>query len=251
MRFVPASCLRVGMQVAKTLYGINSEKLLAEGIILNKKYIDSIRRLSFPGVYINDDLSKDIEIINTINDELRIETMNGVKKIFVETKEYKDPRERTEDISKQVDSIVDELLANKNMMVNMIDLKCFDNYTYLHSVNVAVLTIVTGIAMNLDRYTLSRLGLSAILHDIGKVFINKRIINKPGVLTAEEFEEMKKHSLLGYNYAREKFKLPNSRITASSTIMKNSTVRVIRAPRAAEASLYSAGLLPSRIFMMP
>lgn len=210
MRFVPASCLRDGMQVAKTLYGINSEKLLAEGIILNKKFIDSIRRLSFPGVYINDDLSKDIEIINTISDELRIETMNGVKKIFIESKEYKDPRERTEDISKQIDSIVDELLANRNMMVNMIDLKCFDNYTYLHSVNVAVLAIVTGIAMNLDRYTLSRLGLSAILHDIGKVFINKRIINKPGVLTDEEFEEMKKHSLLGYNYAREKFKLPNS-----------------------------------------
>lgn len=210
MRFVPASCLRVGMQVAKTLYGINSEKLLAEGIILNEKYIEGIRRLSFPGIYINDDLSRDIEIINTISDELRIETMNGVKKIFVEAKEHKDPKERTEDITKQVDSIVEELLTNKSMMVNMIDLKCFDNYTYLHSVNVAVLSIVTGISMNLDRVSLTRIGLSAILHDIGKIFINKKIVNKPNVLTNEEFEEMKKHSLLGYNYAKEKFKLPNT-----------------------------------------
>jgi HD-GYP domain-containing protein (c-di-GMP phosphodiesterase class II) len=213
MRFVPASCLREGMQVAKTLYGKNSEKLLVTGVVLNKKYILGIRRLCYPGVYIDDDLSKDIEIINTISDELRLETMNGIKKIFVEVKDNHDPKAATDKMTQQVDSIVDELLANKNMMVNMIDLKCFDNYTYLHSVNVAVLAIVTGIAMGLDRVTLSRLGLSAILHDIGKVFINKKIVNKPSVLTTEEFEEMKKHSLLGYNYAKEKYKLPSASYT--------------------------------------
>lgn len=208
MRFVPASCLREGMQVAKTLYGTNSEKLLVVGVVLSKKYIQRIKEMSYPGVYINDDISRDIEIINTISDELRIETMNGIKKIFLEVNDNKDPRERTEDVSRQVDGIVEELLANKNMMVNMIDLKCFDNYTYLHSVNVAVLSIVTGIAMGLDRLSLTRLGLSAILHDIGKVFINKGIVNKPDVLTDEEFVEMKKHSQLGFNYARDKFNLP-------------------------------------------
>lgn len=213
MRFVPAGCLRVGMQVAKTLYGKNSERLLAEGVILNKKYIESIRRLSYSGVYINDDLSKDIEIINIISDELRIETMRGIKKLFIDAKDLKNPRGKKEMITQQVESIVEELLANQNMMVNMIDLKCFDDYTYLHSVNVAVLAIVTGIAMGLDRVTLSRLGLSAILHDIGKVFIDKKIVNKPDVLTDEEFEEMKRHSLLGYNYAKDKFKLPTASYT--------------------------------------
>lgn len=210
MRFVPASCLREGMKVAKTLYGRNSERLLTEGVILNKSYIESIRRLSFAGVYINDDLSRDIEIINTISDELRIETMNGIKRMFIDAKNIKDPREKLNEISVRVETIVDELLSNKNMMVNMLDLKCFDNYTYLHSVNVAVLSIITGIALGLDRPVLSRLGLSAILHDIGKVFIDKSIVNKPGVLTDEEFEEMKKHSTLGFNYAKDKFKLPTT-----------------------------------------
>jgi HD-GYP domain-containing protein (c-di-GMP phosphodiesterase class II) len=60
---------------------------------------------------------------------------------------------------------------------------------------------------------LTRLGLSAILHDIGKIFINKKIINKPGVLTDEEFEEMKKHSQLGFDYAKEKFQLPPASYT--------------------------------------
>ncbi|NLT15350.1 MAG: HD-GYP domain-containing protein, partial [Clostridiales bacterium] len=175
MRFVPASCLREGMKVARTLYGRNSERLLTEGIVLNKSYIDSIRRMSFAGVYINDDLSRDIEIINTISDELRIETMNGIKKTFIEAKNSRDPRVKVDEISTHVDTIIDELLSNKNMMVNMLDLKCFDNYTYLHSVNVAVLSIITGIALGLERAVLSRLGLSALLHDIGKVFIDINI----------------------------------------------------------------------------
>jgi HD-GYP domain-containing protein (c-di-GMP phosphodiesterase class II) len=107
----------------------------------------------------------------------------------------------------QVDSIIAELLANKNMMVNMIDLKCFDNYTYMHSVNVAVLSVVMGIAIGFEREMLSLLGLSAILHDIGKVFISKRIIDKPGILTEKEFEEMRKHPQLGYDHAKMRFGL--------------------------------------------
>lgn len=210
MRFVPASCLREGMQIAKTLYGKYGEMLLIVGVVLNDRYIDSIQRLNYPGVYIEDDLSKDIEIVSVISDELRIETMNGVKKLFSEANSKKNRVQKSEEIKKLIDTIVDELLENSSMMINMIDLKCFDNYTYLHSVNVAVLSIVTGIAMGLDKLTLSRLGLSAILHDIGKVFISKKIVNKPDVLTTEEFEEMKRHSQLGFTYTKEKFKLPTA-----------------------------------------
>ena len=207
MRFVPAGCLREGMETAKPLYGRNNEILLMAGIRLSQKYIDSIRRKKFSGVYINDDLSRDIDIVNTISDELRIETSRGIKKLFMEIKDHNDPRATMKSIVQQVDGIIEELLANKNVMVNMIDLKCFDNYTYMHSVNVAVLSIVVGIAMGFEREVLTRLGLSAILHDIGKVFISSKIINKPGVLTDKEFDEMKKHSQLGYDYARRRLKL--------------------------------------------
>jgi HD-GYP domain-containing protein (c-di-GMP phosphodiesterase class II) len=209
MRFVPANCLREGMQVARTLYGKNNEKLLAAGITLNEHLISSVQKLKYAGLYIDDDYSRDIEIISTISDDLRVESVNNIKKVFLEA-ESNLQKVKTENVKKQVDVIVDELLDNKHMMINMIDLKCFDNYTYSHSVNVAVLSLVIGIALGLDRKTLSRLGLGAILHDIGKVFINKDILNKPDILTDDEFKEMKKHSQLGYIYAKEKFKLPNT-----------------------------------------
>lgn len=208
MRFVPTNCLRDGMQLAKTLYGKNSELLLNSGVILNEAYIDSIKRLKYPGIYINDDISKDIEIINVISDELRIKTMQGIKKIFMKAENGGKLLTKEADLSQLIKNIIDELLANKGIMVNMIDLKCFDDYTYAHSVNVAVLSVITGISLGLKQDLLVKLGLGALLHDIGKVFIDKKVLNKPGHLTSEEFKEMRTHSALGYKYAREQLRLP-------------------------------------------
>lgn len=207
MRFVPTNCLREGMELAKTLYGKNSELLLTGGIILNQSYIDSIRRLKYSGVYINDDISKDIEVVNVISDNLRIETMNGIKRIFVKA-ENGSRQVKESELRQQVGDIVDELLRNKGIMVNMIDLRCFDNYTYSHSVNVAVLSIIIGIALGLKKDALVQLGLGSLMHDIGKVFIDKNILNKPGKLTDGEFKEIKEHSERGYQYVKDKFNLP-------------------------------------------
>lgn len=209
MRFVPANCLREGMKLASTLYGKNNEKLLICGAILTDKYIQSINRLKYPGIYIEDDLSKDIDIINIISDSLRIETLNGVKKLFMKAESGSQQILNEKNIISYVESIIDELLRNRGMMVNMIDLKCFDNYTYSHSVNVAILSIIIGISLRLRRSELTNLGIGALMHDIGKVFISKKIINKQDKLTDEEFEEIKTHSMRGYEYLKEKFDFPN------------------------------------------
>ncbi len=107
-----------------------------------------------------------------------------------------------------VNDIVSEITINENATVNMMDLKVFDDYTYYHSVNVSVLSIVVGAAEGLGKSKLYELGLGALLHDIGKVFVPKEILNKSGKLTPEEFEEIKKHSLMGNWYLREKWQVP-------------------------------------------
>ncbi len=83
MRFVPANCLREGMIIGQTLYGRNEERLLVVGTILSNKYIKSISSLGISGLYIDDEVSRDIEIQNVITEELRVETMKGVKSLFV------------------------------------------------------------------------------------------------------------------------------------------------------------------------
>jgi HD-GYP domain-containing protein (c-di-GMP phosphodiesterase class II) len=211
MRYIPADNLKAGMELARTVYNKTDAPYLVEGTALTENYIDSIRRQEFSGLYINDEFSKDIEVISVVSDKLRYETVNVVKQLFsLNEKKTSDKQlaaKKTEMVS-QINSIIDELLDNKELMINMIDLKCFDNYTYAHSVNVAVLSLFIGISMGFARNTLSELGLSAILHDIGKIFIAKEIINKPAKLTDEEFEEIKTHSFRGYEYARDKYRLP-------------------------------------------
>ncbi len=74
-------------------------------------------------------------------------------------------------------------------------IKNFDEYTFNHSVNVCVLAIAFGNALGLNKRRLSELGIAALFHDIGKLTIPKKILNKPGQLTNEEWDIMKQHPL--------------------------------------------------------
>lgn len=209
MRFVPAYCLREGMVLGQPLYGRNNELLLAKGIVLNNNFIESIHRLNINGIYVDDDISKDIEIANVISDSIKRKTIKSIKDIFIVGEEKPQITQiRLRNIKMQIENIIDEILYNDNLMINMIDLKVFDDYTYYHSLNVAIISIILGVALGFNRNELYNLGLGALLHDIGKVFIPKEILNKKGKLTDEEYEIVKKHPELGYEYVREKFEIP-------------------------------------------
>jgi HD-GYP domain-containing protein (c-di-GMP phosphodiesterase class II) len=210
MRFVPASCLRQGMKICKTLYGKNNEVLLTAGTVLTDGYINRITQLKYNGTYIEDDLSKNIEVVNIISDELKQKTIRGIKDVFVKHTLNQSTGNQIKNQSLNstkllVENLVDEILNSSNLMINMVDLKVFDEYTYYHSVNVTVLSIVLGVALKLNREELYKLGLGALLHDMGKVFIPVEILNKPSKLTPEEFEVMKSHSEAGYKHVKDNY----------------------------------------------
>lgn len=211
MRFVPTFCIREGMKLGRTLYGRHGEVLRHSGTELKQIYIERIIGLGYNGIYIDDEISQDIEIQNIISDDLRNQTIKGVKNVFINTERKMYQKDAEQELAlplELVEKIIDEILDNKNMMINMIDLKVFDEYTFYHSVNVAVLSIVVGATLNLNRLELYKLGMAALLHDIGKVFVPKSILEKNGKLTDEEFAQMKKHSELGYSYLKDKYNIP-------------------------------------------
>ncbi|OYP31617.1 phosphohydrolase, partial [Lachnotalea glycerini] len=88
---------------------------------------------------------------------------------------------------------------------NMVDLKIYDDYTYYHSVNVAILSLIVGNALKFHRAMLIQLGMAAILHDIGKKFTPIEILSKPGMLTDEEFDIIKEHPTNGYHFIKRFF----------------------------------------------
>ncbi len=91
-------------------------------------------------------------------------------------------------------------LGSIRMLAAAIDEK--DPYTRGHSGRVAKYSIIIGEYMNLDTEELDRLRISALLHDVGKIGVDDRVLKKPGKLTDEEFELMKQHPTKGANIMR-------------------------------------------------
>lgn len=96
-----------------------------------------------------------------------------------------------------VDKIINELEGATQVYLDLNKFRKFDNDTYIHSVNVAILSTLIGLQMGFTVQTLRDLTLGAILHDIGKSAIPFDILNKPGILTSKELEIIKKHPVLG------------------------------------------------------
>lgn len=78
--------------------------------------------------------------------------------------------------------------------------KSFDEYTYTHAANVAVLTLFQAEILGVEEEMLHEIGIGALLHDTGKMYISKDILDKKGKLDDREFAEIKKHTLFGARY---------------------------------------------------
>ncbi len=96
-----------------------------------------------------------------------------------------------------VNTMRDLVLADESALLGLALLKNYDDYTYTHSVNVAIFALSFGRFQGLDGEDLQRLGLAGLLHDLGKVRTAEAIIKKPGTLTSEEFRIMQRHPELG------------------------------------------------------
>ena len=106
----------------------------------------------------------------------------------------------TKDSLSVVEDLVNYIIEMGDVNKSLYDIQTYDNYTYLHSIDTGIMAIFLGISMNLKESELKELSIGAILHDIGKTKIPKEIITKPGKLTVEEFEEIKKHPTYGRKF---------------------------------------------------
>lgn len=100
-----------------------------------------------------------------------------------------------------VKSLVDSVLHNRHAMLELSGLRSYDEYTFYHSVNVAILSLALGSRVTQEARFLSSLGVGALLHDIGKMAVDVGILNKPGSLTTDEWAKVRKHPVWGAQMA--------------------------------------------------
>ncbi|MGE4506604.1 MAG: HD-GYP domain-containing protein [Desulfovibrionaceae bacterium] len=101
-----------------------------------------------------------------------------------------------------VEGMIESAFRNESAAVFLTKLGNYDDYTYMHCVNVMVLASVFGRHMGLDDAAVRSLGLAGLLHDLGKALVPDAILNKPGRLTEEELAVMRTHPRKGYALLR-------------------------------------------------
>lgn len=101
------------------------------------------------------------------------------------------------------DSMIESVMLDADALKCMSALRSKDAYLLEHSVNVAFLLVTFGKYLNLDRAMLQDMAVGGILHDIGKIKVDNKVLHKPGKLTPEEFEHMKLHQVYAIEIIRE------------------------------------------------
>lgn len=96
-----------------------------------------------------------------------------------------------------VNLMLENLFHDPAAVLGLTAIKGHDDYTLNHAINVCILSISVGAALDLDQDSLHSLGLSALLYDLGKVRIPEDILNKQGPLTSDEWQIVKSHATEG------------------------------------------------------
>lgn len=204
VKFITINELKIGMIIAKDII-VNNIVFVKEGVLLNDQIIDSLKQTYFYGrIAIYDDgderkksaSQKETEDTGKILEEFSIDIEN----IFTEKMDSdKSTIDELREFSKRIQN---EITSTGGVIRNIVLYGSGQDCIYRHSVNVAVLSAILGEWLGMDHKEVNLLTYSAIMHDFGKTKINQEYLNKKGILTRKEYEEVKKHPILGYNYMK-------------------------------------------------
>lgn len=220
MLIVPVDNLQEGMVLAKDVASTSAREyrtLLMKDTLLTSDMINLLKSKGIKMVNIKSDeeilkdpavslnitagLNQDVELSAEERRNAHIgKALSELNNIFECSEEIK---ELSREAVKKVDSIADDILEDigndsTTLGNQMIALQNYDDYTYKHCLRVAMLSTSICAELSLDKKSTKEVIISALLHDIGKSNIDHDIIIKPGKLTEAEFEEIKRHPLIGY-----------------------------------------------------
>lgn len=205
MRLVSVDMVKSNMMLAKNLYAGNCLVMKAGDMNLYR-YLSNLRNMGITYAYIEDEISKDIEIPDVISEETRCKA----KDMLINTVNdfHRTNALRLTRLNDCIGDIIKDITRNSNVLVSLSDISAADEYTYIHSVSTTVYALLIGKSLNYSDKMMEWLAMGALLHDIGKVILDPKILYQKGVLSDEEFSYVKRHALCGYELLRYSSNVP-------------------------------------------
>lgn len=218
MKKIQVHNLLPGMITAEDIFALDGQLILPKKVVLSERNIENLFAFGIYSIRVEDAV---VPVDNSIRDTApsyseRIK-MNPEFRAFKENFEsHVDLLKTTlnqvvktnsgfdaENLLSQTFALMDNIGSSINLMDMLINMRDYDDSTYAHCVNAAIISNIFAGWLDLskeDRVTVTTCGL---LHDIGKITIPEEILKKPGKLTKEEFNIIKQHPLNGYNILSE------------------------------------------------
>ena len=224
MKRVRVSDLRPGMKTAEDVFSYNNQMIVPKGSVLDDKMITRLEFYSVLAVRITEENESGQADSSGAADDggnesysKRVKSSKRFKqfeKSFLETTEtFKENLRSIAEDGAQIDSramidsitgLVEGDMTGSSVFDMLHNMRQYDDFTYMHSMNVALICNVFGKWLKMSQNDVDILTLGGLLHDIGKLKIPDNIIRKPDKLSPAEYNIIKTHSLQGYNILKDK-----------------------------------------------
>lgn len=209
MRLASVSHSLVNSVLARPILDDKGMILLGEGVCLSERLIDRLKSLGVYSVYIADELTSDLVVEDPVSDKTRRlaiqtvqESVDQLKLQSLKNPKYASRQSLGREFSKAFQEILSDIQSSPNSMINLASIFTADGYLYHHSVNVTILATVIGLAKGYNQRQLTELGIGAMMHDIGMLNLPADLIKKAGSYSPPEWQSMKQHTVLGYEYLK-------------------------------------------------
>lgn len=201
MRIISVEDVEPGQVLGKTIFSSNGQVLLNENVQLTVYMINTLKRIGVTMLYVKDAGLEDVEIEDVVSEETKRAVAKKMGEMFEAARSGK--QFNTRSVSTSVNSLLDEIVKNQDVLVQLTDIRSEDNAQYIHAMNVCILSVMVGINMDLAPSQLKDLAIGALLHDVGKVGIDPE---------AEKRDMKRHHTWRGFETLKREFNLMTAHI---------------------------------------
>jgi HD-GYP domain-containing protein (c-di-GMP phosphodiesterase class II) len=204
MRYLPIARVTPGLILGRTVFDAQGTALLTAGSTLTSTYLTRLKELGYPALYVRSPEDRDdFEIVEPVREGTRLRAQGALYRLALDLTVKGASPEGFELVVAAVSELLNDILANQDLLISIMEIRSLDSYTFGHSVNTCLLSLMAGLSLEFDRRQLLELGTGTLLHDLGKLFVPPQILNKPASLTPKEFDQIRGHCQRGYVLLRD------------------------------------------------
>jgi HD-GYP domain-containing protein (c-di-GMP phosphodiesterase class II) len=179
--------------------------LLGKGSTSLQHYNLRLRNLGIKWLYVDDSVSADIEIVPAAREEISTQAAATLQEIF--TTLHLDRHPEYMAMMQLTQELIRTILANREVLINVYELRSRGGDFFGHSVNVAFMSLLIGQSLQYEESKLRTLGVGALLHDIGVVGLPADLLKWRREFTLDEKLLYEQHPVLGYHSVKDSWEI--------------------------------------------